>query len=325
MLATLMGTSATATMREDAAVGAMSARIWFFVNDAIVLVLMFSTNNSLSRAARGAGLADGEGIGYVLAWLALGALSVALYIAIGALGPGFVDRAPLVRRRVRVRRMSQDGESAERPEPAAGAASSADLHYCKICHIRQPLRAKHCHQCRRCVHRFDHHCFWVSACVGERNHLVFFWFLCVQALLCAWTSCIAAEGLRESADGELATWLWLNGGLLVVLLDSTGLGLLPLGLAAYHAYLIVTGKTTWEDLKGSRISYLREFAFVNPFDEGALGNTVSFCCGPGAAVRFQPRVWRFLPAQLALARTRTSVEDVGVCDNMWRNRHYSCC
>lgn len=56
---------------------------------------------------------------------------------------------------------------------------------------QQPMRAKHCQTCKRCVRRFDHHCPWIENCVGERNHRWFIVYLLVQLLALLWALHIA--------------------------------------------------------------------------------------------------------------------------------------
>jgi len=33
----------------------------------------------------------------------------------------------------------------------------------------KPPRAKHCKMCDHCCMKWDHHCFWLGACVGLYN------------------------------------------------------------------------------------------------------------------------------------------------------------
>jgi len=75
-------------------------------------------------------------------------------------------------------------------QPPLGSSSSSspglDGSYCRVCRIVRPLRAKHCYLCGHCVRKFDHHCPWLGACVGERNHRFFWGFLLTETALLAW-------------------------------------------------------------------------------------------------------------------------------------------
>ena len=48
---------------------------------------------------------------------------------------------------------------------------------CKICSIRRPKKCQHCYFCDNCVEEFDHHCQYISNCIGKRNKKYFFFFI----------------------------------------------------------------------------------------------------------------------------------------------------
>ena len=48
---------------------------------------------------------------------------------------------------------------------------------CNTCNIIRPSKASHCVICDNCILDFDHHCFYISNCIGVRNRKFFFLFL----------------------------------------------------------------------------------------------------------------------------------------------------
>ena len=74
----------------------------------------------------------------------------------------------------------------------------------------QPLRSKFCKHCQARVCTYDHHCFMIGTCIGERNHCRFWWLLMTTSI----TLCICIVVVRVAvcacafASVLLGTRLW---------------------------------------------------------------------------------------------------------------------
>ena len=69
-----------------------------------------------------------------------------------------------------------EAEDVEDEENGGGNDTTAVNRECVHCQppVFQPIRAKHCFACNRCVRKFDHHCHWISnSRRGEESREVF--------------------------------------------------------------------------------------------------------------------------------------------------------
>lgn len=143
---------------------------------------------------------------------------------------------------------------------------------CTTCQQSKPARSKHCSLCKACVAKCDHHCPWVNACLGRGNYR---WFLALllslgileyYATYLSWW--LLRDELHMNSNAPIFSSRYVQdafqvfskavqaGGLSIagVGMLTTATAALPLGLLAYHLYLIWAGMTTnesqkWDDLK----------------------------------------------------------------------------
>ncbi|CAN4083517.1 unnamed protein product [Withania somnifera] len=87
---------------------------------------------------------------------------------------------------------------------------------CSYCDVVQPPRAKHCHDCDKCVLQFDHHCVWLGTCIGQGNHCPFWWYICGETALSLWTGTLYIQFLKSNISKPW--WLYAIMILLLVTL-----------------------------------------------------------------------------------------------------------
>ncbi|KAJ6413327.1 hypothetical protein OIU84_006172 [Salix udensis] len=146
---------------------------------------------------------------------------------------------------------------------------------CSYCNVEQPPRAKHCHDCDRCVLQFDHHCVWLGVCIGWGNHCRFWWYIFEETALCIWTGILYITYLKANISRA-----WLKDVIMILLLVTLSIALIfLLLLLIFHSYLILTNQTTYELIRRRRIPYLRAIPErVYPFSKGVCRNLYNFCC-----------------------------------------------
>ena len=164
--------------------------------------------------------------------------------------------------------------------------SPAELHFCGDCSIVQPLRTRHCRDCRACVAKYDHHCVWLGTCVGELNQGPFVLMLAAMSLLFTLAAANAFSGLLSPGKGPRNSEEGSEGALFISSIVSSFAAVFAWFLLANHCRFAARNVTTWETFRRSKISYLRGFPHVSPFDRGAVENLRSVFCHKGKLMRW---------------------------------------
>ncbi|OMJ81550.1 hypothetical protein SteCoe_17957 [Stentor coeruleus] len=149
-----------------------------------------------------------------------------------------------------------------------------DSLYCTVCFCDQPLRARHCKACGYCVAVFDHHCPYIGNCVGEKNKLLYFWYLIFQSSECWLALWLCYEDMKKINDWDI----WCKTNIVFVIIGFVPflLGILITCLWVYHLMLGFKNWTTYEVLRWSEVYYLKDLN-KSPFDLGPIKNFIYYC------------------------------------------------
>ncbi|KAK4438041.1 putative protein S-acyltransferase 23 [Sesamum alatum] len=155
---------------------------------------------------------------------------------------------------------------------------------CPTCKIIRPVRSKHCAICKRCVEQFDHHCPWISNCVGKRNKRDFVVFLFMGTLTASIGGLVALQRIWTSVPalpiGE--TWthyvIFNYPGIMAFLVMDAAILIAAATLLSVQATQIARNITTNEVANAIRYGYLRgpDGRFRNPYNHGCWKNCSDF-------------------------------------------------
>lgn len=156
-----------------------------------------------------------------------------------------------------------------------------DSKFCTTCKFYRPPRVVHCSTCNMCVERFDHHCPFVSNCVGRRNYRFFYLFLVFGALLGIYGTAASATalGLRIRDIQPVSKAFEQSVVSIIVGVYTFFLGMNLLGMAGAHTSYTCYEKTTNERIKARFKNKNNEM--INPFGQrNKIVNFFYVICGP---------------------------------------------
>ena len=147
---------------------------------------------------------------------------------------------------------------------------------------------KHCNVCNKCCPTYDHHCPWISNCVGEKNRNIFFLFISSLWIFAITTIIFFIIKGNVTFNSMLETFIIIIranqnneiehsmtsiiSSILVLFISFI---LISIGyLIGLNIYLMKNNLTTWELFSWYKISYLNGFerSDESPFSKGVLEN-----------------------------------------------------
>ena len=136
--------------------------------------------------------------------------------------------------------------------------------------IYRPPRTIHCAVCDTCVQFMDHHCPWISNCVGKRNYRTFFIFINILWLNCLFIIITSISYIvRHREDLQKQNLVFSKNKALNETLKSVPVSIPVIVfcivaqaalsvLVGYHYKITLCNSTTNEEIKHTFLGYIRK-------------------------------------------------------------------
>ena len=193
-------------------------------------------------------------------------------------------------------------------------ASMVKLKYWYTWHIIRPPRAVHWWTCNWWVERMDHHWPWLGWWIGKRNYIYFFLFIFILTIYWIVGTIITAaywgdltnklkSDLNKNSTEAFGEAMKRSPLTLPLILLGVVVGVFLVLLCYYHIKLLVTGKTTHEDIKENEYK-------IHPFDKlSFINNIYDGLWIPRYKAKFQPRD-TYIPQKIDYPEKKTRHEDI---------------
>eukprot|EP00249_Psilotum_nudum_P015876 c25566_g1_i1 orf=202-2070(-) len=247
--------------------------LWIFI---ISLVILYVKSVIISQT-----LFPISAVVGVWAWLSviLATTGLCLLYRCTSKDPGYIK---VTNRQSQDQKDDQPLLKSELSNPALWAGYWSQL--CPTCKIVRPLRSKHCSSCNKCVEQFDHHCPWISNCVGKMNKWDFFIFLSIETVAMLLSAIITIQRLWTDPNSPSSFGAWISyvgtyqTGALAFLVADFFIFMGVVTLTGMQAAQIARNITTNEMANAMRYTYLKssDGRFHNPYDHGFQKNCTDF-------------------------------------------------
>lgn len=147
------------------------------------------------------------------------------------------------------------------------------LKYCITCNLIRDVRTFHCDRCGLCIEKHDHHCGYLSNCVGVYNYKKFFLFIIIAFIHVSFMDLISIHYIAKFAGKSNNDYEWIIIFIIIILLFASIFGFFIFWMIMQHLVTIFQNRTTREFIKNKEYKVYNR-GCANNFNEALCRNSI---------------------------------------------------